>query len=555
MRHSHCTVALALVLLFGAVGASQTKPAAQPSEFTLFFRGLPVGTEEVTVASSPEGILISGTARSGAPLNIVTRVAEVRYTPDWRPLECRVEGSVNSLQVVVSTKITGTTASTLYTEGTAQNERTLQIPADAVVMPNMLFTAAEALSARLVRAKPGDQLQVFVPPQSEMTVTVKSATDDRVRTQDTLLTIRRFALQLSTGKQTTDAELWAHTSGRLLRFALPAQGLDVVRRDVASVTSRREPVARPNDEVVHIPGNGFNLAGTLSKPAPSQALSSRLPAVVLVTGSSPNDREETVAGIPIMGQLSSALADAGYIVVRYDKRGIGQSGGRQESVTVEDYAEDVVAVVKFLERRKDVAPKRIAVVGYGEGGSVALAAAAREGRIAAVALAATPGVGGAEMVLDQQRRLLDKMNVSENERQTKLQLQQAIQQAVISGIWPDSIPQEMRRQADTTWYRSYLLFDPEKTVKKTKAPILVVHGQLDQEVLPANADRLGALAAARKGKAGSNVKVVRVPGMNHLLVPSKTGEADEYASLGDAKISADLVAAITSWLGETLGTR
>ena len=87
----------------------------------------------------------------------------------------------------------------------------------------------------------------------------------------------------------------------------------------------------------------------------------RLPAVLLVGGSGPTDRDELVFGIPIFGQLADAFADAGFIVLRYDKRGVGQSGGRDEAATLADYAEDVRAAVRFLSQRKDVDPKRIAV--------------------------------------------------------------------------------------------------------------------------------------------------------------------------------------------------
>jgi predicted alpha/beta hydrolase len=133
-------------------------------------------------------------------------------------------------------------------------------------------------------------------------------------------------------------------------------------------------ISRPGDEPVLIPANGFNLAGTVSK---ATAAGARHPAVVLVAGSGPLDRDETVAGIPIFGQLASALADAGFAVLRYDKRGIGQSGGRVESAGLTEYAEDVRAAVTFMGRRKDVDAKRISVVGHSEGGAAALIAGRR----------------------------------------------------------------------------------------------------------------------------------------------------------------------------------
>ena len=124
---------------------------------------------------------------------------------------------------------------------------------------------------------------------------------------------------------------------------------------------------------------------------------------MLVSGSESIDRDETVANVPIFAQVANALADAGFLVVRYDKRGVGQSGGRIEAATIADYADDAVSVSKHLEKRKDVDKKRIALVGYGEGGWMAMVAASSHGRIAAIALVATAGSTGADLMLERQR--------------------------------------------------------------------------------------------------------------------------------------------------------
>src|SRR4029077_2137917 len=124
-------------------------------------------------------------------------------------------------------------------------------------------------------------------------------------------------------------------------------------------------------------------------------------AVALVGGSGVTDRDELVFGIPIFGQLADALADAGFIVLRYDKRGVGQSGGRPEAAVLSDYADDARAAIKFLADRKDVDPARIAMLGHSEGGSVAMIAASKEKRISALVLVATIGVTGAELNLAQ----------------------------------------------------------------------------------------------------------------------------------------------------------
>jgi pimeloyl-ACP methyl ester carboxylesterase len=343
-----------------------------------------------------------------------------------------------------------------------------------------------------------------------------------------------------------DVEVWGDEAGHLLRLSVPAQNLEVVREDLASVAARRVAISRPNDEQVRVPANGFNLAGTLSKP---EGATRPLPAVILVAGSGPQDRDETVFGIPIFGQLAGRIADSGFLVLRYDKRGVGQSGGRVESATMTDYADDLRAAVKFLNERRDFNRRSLAVVGHSEGGSVGMLAASREKKITALALIATIGVTGAELNLAQVTRALDRAQRPEPERQTTIDLQKRIQSAVLTGKGWEGVPEQFRRQAEIPWFRSFLAFDPARTMADLKQPILVVHGALDTQVEPSNADRLETLARARRN-AGP-VEVVRIPGVNHLLVPAVTGEADEYATLKDKALSPAVIDAITSWLQKT----
>jgi pimeloyl-ACP methyl ester carboxylesterase len=306
----------------------------------------------------------------------------------------------------------------------------------------------------------------------------------------------------------------------------------------------------PGDEAVTIPGLGFNIAGTVTKPANATGPA---PALILIAGSGPTDRDETVAGIPIFGHLARDLVNAGFIVVRYDKRGVGQSGGRAESATIADFAEDARTVLLWLEKRKDVDKDRIGVVGHSEGALVAMLLAGRErGRVGAMALLAGPSTDGATIVLEQQKLLLSKMPIDDAQRAEKVALQEKINTAVVKGTGWSDIPEAARRVADTPWFYSFLTFNPQRAMNETRQPVLIVQGELDVQVQPYHADKLAEYARAR-GRTKVTVDVVKVPGVNHLLVPAKTGDVSEYGTLGpDARVSAQVTSAVAAFMSKEM---
>jgi pimeloyl-ACP methyl ester carboxylesterase len=336
-------------------------------------------------------------------------------------------------------------------------------------------------------------------------------------------------------------------AGRLARVGVPAAGIVALRSDLSSVMTRDVSYQNDADKPVFIPSLGFTIAATVTSP-PEPSPTEKLPAVVLVPGLSAADRDEIASGIPIFGQLSGELAKAGFFVVRYDKRGVGQSGGRPESATLQDYADDVVSVVKWLRERKDIDPKRIALAGYSEGGAVALLAADRAGgKVSAISLIGAPGQSGRELILARQAHTLSMASNAAEEKREMVAMQTRILDAVVSGNWT-GIPAAAQRAADTLMFKSWVEFDPAAAIKKVDQPILIVHGVLDTEMTSSNADRLESLSISRKAKAAALTKKVLVPGVNHLLVPATTGETTEYASLTDKTISPVVAAFIADWL-------
>ena len=371
-------------------------------------------------------------------------------------------------------------------------------------------------------------------PQAEVKMKVRSVTVQSLTGPAGALQTRRFDVTFQNPDRPVNAVITVDSRLRLVRFELPDVGLLVVREDASSVAMRPETIRNPTDADFSVPANGFNLAATLTMP-PTVAGRLRYPAVVLVGGARPGDRDLTINGIPVLAQLARSLADAGTIAVRYDRRGSGQSGGRTESAAIADYADDILAVVRAVSKKEDVDKQRIVVAGYGDGAAAALLAASRSKDIDGVVTIDAAGTKGSDMILEQQQRLLTGLNLSAEERQARIELQKKIQAAVVgAGSW-EGVPEAMRRQADTPWFRSVLQFDPALVVAKIKQPMLILHAELDNNIPPSEADRLAELAKARK-KAGP-VQTTKIPGITQALTePAAT------------TVSAKVGAAIAEWV-------
>jgi pimeloyl-ACP methyl ester carboxylesterase len=552
LRHCICALLAALAVAAATPSRAQQAEAAFPagttSSFMIFMRGNAVGIEQLAVSRVPEGWQILSTGRLVQPFDLVVRKLEVRYTADWKPLAYNIDTTVRGQFQRIITTVEGSTATSDITAGTETTKKTDTINPSSLLLPNALYSPYEALAAQLRTAPSGSTLPAYLVPVGSTEIRVGDSTTEQIQTTARRITAKRTRVTLNLANAPTEVNIWADENGRLLRLTVPSQGLDVARTDIASVAARQVAISRPNDEAVRILANGFSLAGTLSKPtAPSK---SPAPAVVLIGDAGPMDRDELVAGIPVLGQLAGALADAGFLVLRYDKRGIGQSGGRPENVALADYAEDARAAVKFLTSRKDVDDKRIAVAGHGEGGLVALMTAAQEKRVAALALLATPGVSGADLVLQQQQHALAKMNISDAEKQARVTMQKRINEAALTGKGLDQFTPDVRRQVEDPGFQNLLAADPAKLMTRVRQPMLIVQGELDTQIAPSNADSLAALAKGHKPPLAADV--VKVPGVNHLLAMSVTGEPDEYDKLPLKQINPAVSTAVIDWLKKTL---
>ena len=531
---------------------AQAPRADGNTQFLVFFRSQPVGREEVAVLKLQDGWVVRGTSRLGQPIDITSRVAEVHYDLEWRPKSLHIDSIVRGQDVSLKTTFAnGRATNAIAIQGKVQPKED-PVSADTVVLPNAFLGSYAALARRLQGKTAGAELRGYIAPQAEVQIQVVAVVPERIETPKQVIKVTRYGLIFANPPPAGDLilNLWADENGDLIRFQIPAQSIEVAREDIASAAARTTAFSLPGDEAVTIPALGFNLGATITRPKAGAPA----PALILIGGSGPTDRDETVAGIPVFGQLAQHLVDAGFVVVRYDKRGVGQSGGRAESATIADYAEDARSVLIWLERQKGVDKERIGVVGHSEGALAGMLLAGKErGKVKAIALLAGPSTDGATVVLEQQKLLLSKMPIDDAQRAEKVALQEKINAAVIKGTGWNDLPEAARRVADTPWFYSFLTFDPGKAMNDTRQPVLIVQGELDTQVQPYHADKLAELARARRTKAA--VEVVKVPGVNHLLVPAKTGDVSEYGSLGtDAKVSTQVTSAIAAFMTKALAT-
>jgi uncharacterized protein len=549
----YCTAALLAALAFAVSNdairleavqqPAPANPATGEATFVIFMSGREVGREQVTFSRTASGWTITSTGRLGAPLNLTNNRFEVTYAPDWQPIELKIDARVQDRTLGLATSFGTTTAINEITQNGVTNSKTDQITARTVVLPNNFYAAYEALAVRLTSLSAGAELPIYVAPQAEIRLRVRAVTPARYQTPAGTVSARRYSVTFQNPGGPLDGEVTVDDRNRLATIDIDSGSILVTRQDLAGVSTRQQTFRNPTDIDVRMPAAGFSLAGTITTPPAQGRL--RHPAVVLVAGSGPIERDATVAGIPLFGQLAGQLAAQGFVVLRYDKRGVGQSGGRTETVTLQDYAEDAIAAVKWLARRKDVDKKRIALVGHSEGASVALLAA-REKQVATLVLMAGMGTTGRELILEQQQYLLNAAKMAGPERADKVELQKKILEATVAEKGWEALPPDVRPLVDTPWYRSLLTFDPARVVPRTKQPILILQGDLDTQVRLYHADRLAELARARK-KAGP-VEVTHLPGLNHLFVPAKTGDILEYASLETKAVSPEVAKIIAAWL-------
>lgn len=317
------------------------------------------------------------------------------------------------------------------------------------------------------------------------------------------------------------------------------------------------------------------LGGTLTLP---EKPVNPVPAVVLISGSGPQDRDETIAGHKPFAVLADYLTRRGIAVLRYDDRGVGESTGTFEFGTTLDFATDAWAAVEYLKTQRDIDPKRIGLIGHSEGGLIAPIVATKREDVAFLVLLAGPGLTGDLTLLTQVKAIgeasgLRPEMVSLNQRFLKSvyevltepnpdlaaleslgkEFEKEIQNLAgsdleaIGQVGP-LIEQQMK-MIESPWFAQFLTTDPATYLSQISVPVLSLIGEHDMQVLPDL--HLPAIEAALQSnpKASPQNLIEEVPGVNHLFQRTESGLPGEYGTIEET-ISPNVMRKIGDWIDD-----
>ncbi len=314
----------------------------------------------------------------------------------------------------------------------------------------------------------------------------------------------------------------------------------------------------------------IKLAGTLTEPAKAGSF----PAVILITGSGPQNRDEELLGHKPFLVLSDYLTRSGIAVLRCDDRGTAESEGDFKSATSVDFANDVESAISYLKTRKEINKREIGLIGHSEGGLIAPMVASKSKDVSFIVLLAGPGLKGSQLLLLQQELIGRASGVSESDLLKAKEINAAAFNMVDKSTNTDALRKDLTQllterlkdfsddqkpagmneedfiklqvdQITSPWMQYFLKYDPAPALQKVKCPVLAMNGEKDLQVPPK--ENLEAIKAVLKKGGNKNVTAIEIPNLNHLFQECKTGSPAEYAQI-EQTFSPAALEEIAKWI-------
>jgi dienelactone hydrolase len=407
----------------------------------------------------------------------------------------------------------------------------IAVPHGAVPFVNLSGLSLE-LMLRRARGIGSDDATV---PLLLGNLTSAPATVHRVGADSATITLGGVVLRARTDAQ-----------GRLLGAVVPAQGVVFERLPGDARAGAWAPVppsyAAPAgapytaEEITLTTRAGLRLSGTMT--VPQGRAGARHPAVVLITGSGSQDRDEATPAVPDyrpFREIADTLSRRGIVVLRLDDRGIGGSDAGPPTATSADFADDIRAAVAWLRTRPEVDPARVGLVGHSEGAIIAPLVAVEDAKLRAIVLLEGPAERGRLILAEQQRTL-----IGSDSTKTPAERDSALAR---TARLTDSLVKE------PGWLHWFAEYDPLPTARRVNTPVLIVQGETDRQVAPSQAR---TLAAAMRAAGNQRVTLRIFPRMNHLMIDDPSGDPRGYATLPSKSVRRDMLGVLADWLVRTL---
>ena len=324
---------------------------------------------------------------------------------------------------------------------------------------------------------------------------------------------------------------------------------------------------RSEEVTVRNERDGINLAGTLTLPEKG----TKFPAVVMVTGSGAQNRDEEIMGHKPFFVIADYLTRNGIAVLRCDDRGTAASQGTHATATNEDFATDTEAMVNYLRSRKEINAKKIGIIGHSAGGIIAFIVAKKDPSIAFVVSLAGAGVRGDSLMLKQvelisksqgmpdavwqgmKPSIRNRYAILQQTDKTPEELQKELYADVTKTMSPEQLKdlntiQQLSAQISSMtspWYLHFMRYDPAQDLKKLKCPVLALNGEKDIQVDAAM--NLAAIQERITGNGNKNVTVKAYPNLNHLFQTCEKGTLAEYGQLEET-INPEVLKDIIEWI-------
>ena len=589
-RYFSIILILALVLL-GGWTQSFAQAEEKSGKFVIYYGNKEAGFESYSVSESEGEIKLSDRAEFAVARQNFLVNLDLWMDNSYQALRLNMDGKVMGTEYQISTE---------FVEGKAINhmsgikDTTTEVPVhkDAFVLPNGLFFPYTLLVQRYDFQKGGKQeFFGYIVPQMEMTLKVEDKGRDSVDFKATQAELTKLFVNLG---GVVGINLWINDQKDILKLNIPMQGIEVFKEGYEPVPTEVEvdtlevdtlkvdtlkvdtlkvdtlkvdtlevdtlkadtlevdtlKVTYPSEEITFKSGE-LILAGTVTIP---QDEKKQHPAVIIISGSGAQDRNGKTPELKFSLQykaLAQKLSDSGFLVLRYDERGVGESQGDFATASLTDLISDVKAGISYLRARPDVDTTRICLVGHSEGAIIAPKIASEDTLIQAIVLMAGTAKPLDQVITEQQEYVLKKQNVTQEMRKQMIDEQKDFFAWVRGETeWDEEKVSQLGKMADKKqWFLEHFEHDPIETIKKVKCKVLILQGAKDRQVFEDHAKMLNQ-ALNESGNKNHTLKIF--PDLDHLFCKTE-GEGD-YAEYADTErpLDEEFLNFLVDWLKKEL---